>query len=57
MVGKDLIVKGESIGEAVMFIDIDKSVLNQRHNKIKINVLSNGAQIDQVKTSFLAPSQ
>ena len=40
-----------------MFIDIDKSVLNQRHNKIKINVLSNGAQIDQVKTSFLAPSQ
>jgi cytochrome c oxidase accessory protein FixG len=57
MVGKDLNVKGESIGEAVMFIDIDKSVLNQRHNKIKINVLSNSTQIDQVKTSFLAPSQ
>jgi cytochrome c oxidase accessory protein FixG len=57
MVGKSLLVKGESIGEAVMFIDIDKSALHQRHNKIKINVFSNGTQIDQVKTSFLAPSE
>ncbi len=56
MVGKDLMVHSESIGEGVFFVLIDKSLLHHRKNKIEIGVYSGDNKIDEVKTSFMAPN-
>jgi hypothetical protein len=56
MVGNDLIVGKEAIGDGVFFVLIDKSKLHQRKNKIEIGVYSGDRKIDKVKTNFMAPN-
>jgi cytochrome c oxidase accessory protein FixG len=56
MVGKDLVVGKEAIGDGVFFFLIDKSQLHHRKNKIEIEIYSGNRKIDEVKTNFMAPS-
>jgi cytochrome c oxidase accessory protein FixG len=56
MVGKDLIVGKEAIGDGVFFVLIDKGNLHHRKNKIEIGVYSGDRKIDKVKTNFMAPN-
>ena len=56
MVGKDLRVPPESVGDGVFFVLIDKNDLHHRKNKILIGVYSGDKKIDQVKTNFMAPN-
>lgn len=57
MVGKDLIVRKESVGDGVFFVLIDKDKVRHRKNKIEIGVYSNGKKIDEVKTNFLGQGE
>ncbi len=56
MVGNDLKVKREAVGDGIFFVLIDRSQLKTRKNKIKIGVYSGDKKIDVVKTSFMAPN-
>lgn len=56
MVGKELYVRSESIGDGVFFVIVDKSELHHRKNKIEIGVYSGERKIDEVKTNFVAPN-
>ncbi|MBP7390316.1 MAG: cytochrome c oxidase accessory protein CcoG [Chitinophagales bacterium] len=54
MVGKELQVPSESIGDGVFFVIMDKSEIHNRKNKIEIGVYSGDKKIDEVKTNFVA---
>jgi cytochrome c oxidase accessory protein FixG len=56
MVGKDLTVGKEAIGDGVFFVLIDKNQLHHRKNKIEIEIYSGNRKIDEVKTNFMAPN-
>ncbi len=56
MVGKDMVVGKESIGDGVFFILVDKTKIHQRKNKIEIGIYQGDKKIDQVKTVFLGPA-
>ncbi len=55
MVGKDLLVKKESIGDGVFFVILDKKNVHHRKNKIEIGIYQGGEKITEVKTNFVAP--
>lgn len=56
MVGGNLLVKKESIGDGVFFLAVDKSKLTARKNKIKVSVYSNNKKIEDVTVSFMGPN-
>ncbi|MCW5907155.1 MAG: cytochrome c oxidase accessory protein CcoG [Chitinophagales bacterium] len=55
MVGKDMVVEKEAIGDGVFFVILNKDDLHQRKNKIEIGVYSGERKIDEVRTNFMAP--
>lgn len=55
MVGKNLVVEKEAIGDGVFFVIINKNDLHERKNKIQIGVYSGERKIDKVTTNFMAP--
>jgi cytochrome c oxidase accessory protein FixG len=56
MVGKELVVGKEAVGDGVFFVLIDKNSLHHRKNKIEIGIYNRGKQIDKVRTNFMAPA-
>jgi cytochrome c oxidase accessory protein FixG len=56
MVGNDLNVASESVGEGIFFVDIAQDQLSGRKNKIEIGVYSNDKRVELVKTTFFAPN-
>ena len=57
MVGKDLLVKKESVGDGVFFVLVDKKYLHHRKNKIEIEIYQGDKKITEVKTNFMAPNK
>ncbi len=55
LVGEAPIAKPGVATKGVMFIDMDRNKLLDRKTTLKIEVLSNGKVMDQVKTNFLGP--
>jgi cytochrome c oxidase accessory protein FixG len=55
MVGKDLMVRKESVGDGVFFLLIDKDKIHHRKTKIEIGIYSGDRKIDEVKTNFMGP--
>jgi hypothetical protein len=55
MVGKDLEVMKESIGDGVFFVQIPKNELTKRKTQVEIGVFAGDKMIDKVKTNFMAP--
>lgn len=56
MVGKDLQVAPEAVGDGVFFVVVDKAKLHHRKNKITIGVYSGNRKIDKISTNFVAPN-
>jgi cytochrome c oxidase accessory protein FixG len=56
MVGNDLKVGKEDVGDGVFFVLIDKKDIHHRNSKIAIGVYSGDRKIDKVKTNFMAPN-
>ncbi len=56
MVGNDLKVKKESVGDGVFFIFADKSNLNSRKNTVSIGIYNGDKKIGDVKSTFFAPT-
>jgi cytochrome c oxidase accessory protein FixG len=56
MVGNDLNVASESVGEGIFFVDIAQDQLSGRKNKIEIGVYSYDKRVELVKTTFFAPN-
>ncbi|MFY0608588.1 MAG: cytochrome c oxidase accessory protein CcoG [Cyclobacteriaceae bacterium] len=56
MVGDDLILEKQGIGEGALFVVIDPSELSTMSSKIKIGVYSKGELIETVDTKFLGPA-
>ncbi len=56
MVGNDLILKKQGIGEGALFVVIDPNILEKMSSKIKIGVYSKGELIETVNTKFLGPA-
>ncbi|MES2619470.1 MAG: cytochrome c oxidase accessory protein CcoG [Bacteroidota bacterium] len=57
MVGKDLLVKKESVGDGVFFVIVDKKYLHHRKNKIEIEIYQGDKKITEVKTNFMGPNK
>jgi polyferredoxin len=55
VVGKDILVKGESVTDGTFFILIDKAAINKRKTKLKLALYSNNKKIKTIKTNFLGP--
>ena len=55
LVGKAPVVSGDNMVEGAFFIELETASLNDRKNRIQIEVLSNGEVVDKVKTNFLGP--
>jgi cytochrome c oxidase accessory protein FixG len=55
IVGKDIIVKKESVSEGEFFVLLNKSSIAKRKTPIHIGLYSNNKRIKVVKTNFLGP--
>ena len=56
MVGDNLLLKKQGLGEGAFFIVLDPADLTKMSTDIQIGVYSNGEQIETVKTRFLGPA-
>lgn len=56
VVGNELLVKPEAVGDGVFFVIVNKKELHHRKNEIKVGVYSEGRRIEVVKTNFMAPN-
>lgn len=56
VVGNELLVKPEAVGDGVFFVVVNKKELHHRKNVVKVGVYSNGRRIEVVKTNFMAPN-
>ncbi len=55
MVGKELAVLPEAVGDGVFFVVVNNAELHKRKNKVVIGVYSGERKIQEVKTNFVAP--
>lgn len=55
-IGKALVAPGESYGEGIISIEIDKHQLHSANTPLKIGVYSNGKKLQTLKTTFMAPA-
>jgi polyferredoxin len=56
MVGNDLTVKKESVGDGMFFIYADSADLKQRKNNVEVGVYTDNKKVSSIKTTFFAPS-
>lgn len=56
MVGKDLTVKQQAVGDGVFFVYVDRSKISKRKTPIEIGIYSGDRKIDKVKTNFFGPN-
>ena len=56
MVGNDLVVKKESVGDGMFFIYADSADLKQRKNNVEVGVYTDNKKVSSIKTTFFAPS-
>lgn len=56
MVGDNLLLKKQGLGEGAFFVVLDPADLKKLSTDIKIGVYSNGELIETVKTRFLGPA-
>lgn len=56
VVGKELKVHPESVGDGVFFLVVPKKELTHRKNTVRIGVYSGDRRIDVIKTNFMAPT-
>jgi len=55
MIGKDILVKKESVAQGEFFILMDRKDITVRKSKLEIGIYSNGTKIKTIKTNFLGP--
>jgi polyferredoxin len=55
VVGKDLMVKKESVTSGTFFIFLDREKIASRKTKLKLGIYSNNKKIKTIKTNFLGP--
>ncbi|MEM9849187.1 MAG: 4Fe-4S dicluster domain-containing protein [Bacteroidota bacterium] len=55
MVGKSPKAAANTVTEGALFIEMPKSVLESRKTKIHVKIMTEGEELDQVKTNFLGP--
>ena len=55
LVGDSLNVPSKSIGEETLFIILDPTLLSKVKTRVKVGVYSDGALLETVKTTFMAP--
>jgi cytochrome c oxidase accessory protein FixG len=56
IIGSNIIVNKESVGELVFFIILDKSVLTSDKNTVKVGIYSQEKEIDVVEATFVGPA-
>lgn len=57
LIGKEIVVEKESVGESVFFVILDRSSVTSEKMKVRLGIYSNGEEIDQVTVSFVGPNQ
>ncbi len=55
VVGKELLVKSESVSEGTFFIYLKKELIKERKTALNIGLYSNNKRIKVVRTNFLGP--
>jgi cytochrome c oxidase accessory protein FixG len=55
MVGNPLVVEKGQVGEAQFLVLIRKSDLHSSNTRIKFEVMSNGKEMDEIKSTFVGP--
>ena len=53
--GNAPVVPSNDMAEGAFFVEMETAKLNDRKNKIYIQVWSNGVVVDEVSTNFLGP--
>lgn len=55
-VGQPVHLKGSGKGEGMFFLIVDGKSIHKRKTKFNIKVMSNGEEVDNVRTSFFSPT-
>ena len=56
IIGNDLVVKKESVGDGIFFIYADQNTLKQRKNTVHVGVYEGSKKLSDIKTTFFAPN-
>jgi polyferredoxin len=56
VVGNELTVRPESLGEGIFFIYMPEEEIHKRKNKFKVGVYAQGKKVETVVTSFVGPN-
>lgn len=57
IIGKDIVVGSQSIGESVFFIMLDPEDVSSGESEIQVGIFSNGKLIDKKKATFVGPRE
>jgi polyferredoxin len=57
IIGNDILVKKESVGESVFFIILDKSVVTSDKVPVRVGIFSGNKEIEVVKATFVGPGE
>ncbi len=55
LIGENVVVRSQSIGEAVFFIILDKADVNSHKMNIEVGIYNNGKLIDKARATFIGP--
>jgi len=55
IVGSDLVVPPDGLTETAFFVEIPRDQITTSNTHITIRVMSNGKEVDEVKTAFIGP--
>jgi cytochrome c oxidase accessory protein FixG len=57
IIGNDIKVKEQTVGESAFFLLLDKSIVTSAKNPVKFGVYSNGKLIQEVNSTFVGPDK
>jgi len=57
VIGSDILVPKETVGESVFFIILDRSVVTSDKVKVKLGIYSGNREVDEVSATFVGPTQ
>jgi hypothetical protein len=55
IIGNEITVKKESIGESVFFLLLDKEEITSDKLPVRFGIYSNGRLIEEISSTFLGP--
>ena len=57
IIGSELVVPADGLTETAFFVEIPRDLITASNTQLTIRVISNGKEVDEVKTAFIGPGK